>query len=94
MVETYLIDIGLPNGVGFMAVKVSKALLGPGSDVLIGMDIISQGDFSITNQSGTTVFSFRVPSLHTVDFVQQHNEGMLRLKLAQSGKGGFRKKKK
>lgn len=37
-------------------------------DLIIGMDIITQGDFSITNMDGRTVFSFRVPSLHIVDF--------------------------
>lgn len=93
-VETYLIDVGLPNSVGFRAVTVSKAILGPGSDVLIGMDIISSGDFSITNQNGNTVFSFRVPSCHTVDFVLEHNNGLIKYKMAQAGKGGFRQHKK
>lgn len=93
-VETYLIDIGLPNGVAFSAVQVSRAILGPGSDVLVGMDIISMGDFSITNQNGNTVFSFRVPSCHTVDFVQEHNNGMIKYKMALAGKGGFRQPKK
>jgi hypothetical protein len=93
-VETYLINIGLPNGIGFQALKVSKANLGAGLDVLIGMDIISSGDFSITNHNNSTVFSFRVPSSHTIDFVKEHQEGMIRLKMAQSGKGGFRQGKK
>lgn len=37
-------------------------------DLIIGMDIMTQGDLSITNMEGRTVFSFRIPSLHMVDF--------------------------
>ena len=37
-------------------------------DVLIGMDIISRGDFSITNFEGRTVFSFRIPSKGVIDY--------------------------
>lgn len=92
--ETYMVNIGLPNGVQFAMVKVAKGRLGAGADVLIGMDIISQGDFSITNQNGKTVFSFRIPSAHTVDFVKQHNEAALREHISRSGKGSFRNKKK
>lgn len=88
--ETYVINIGLPNNVGFAMVQVTKANLGDSNDVLIGMDIISQGDFSITNKDGNTVFSFRIPSSVRIDFVKEHNEGALRARIAGSGKGGFR----
>lgn len=37
-------------------------------DLIIGMDIMTQGDLSLTNMEGRTVFSFRIPSLHVVDF--------------------------
>lgn len=40
-------------------------------DMLIGMDIISQGDFALTNRDGRTVFSFQIPSTHLYDFVKQ-----------------------
>lgn len=90
--ETYLVNIGLPNGVQFGMLKVTKGNLGASVDVLVGMDVITQGDFSITNQ-GNTVFSFRIPSAHTVDFVKQQNEAALKDRIANSGKGGFRKKK-
>ncbi len=43
-------------------------------DVLIGMDIISQGDFSITNFEGRTVFSFRIPSAGVIDYCKQMQE--------------------
>lgn len=38
-------------------------------DLLIGMDVITIGDFSITNLNARTVFSFRFPSSHEVDYV-------------------------
>ena len=37
-------------------------------DAIFGMDIISLGDFAITNQNGQTTFSFRVPSSQTIEF--------------------------
>lgn len=38
---------------------------------LVGMDIISKGNFAISNENGHTVFSFMIPSAFSVDFVQQ-----------------------
>lgn len=37
-------------------------------DVLIGMDVISQGDFAVTTHLGVTKVSFRVPSCGHVEF--------------------------
>jgi hypothetical protein len=39
-----------------------------GIDVLIGMDIISLGDFAISNFDGKTQFSFRIPSQRHVEY--------------------------
>lgn len=75
MQNTYLVMIGLPNGVlveGIVATEV-PALSG-NCDALIGMDIIGLGDFSITNYKGNTCMSFRVPSQHEVDYVAQANK--------------------
>jgi hypothetical protein len=69
----HLVNIGLPNGVGFYSVSVLECELN-GIDVLVGMDIISMGDFSITNTGGKTVFSFRFPSLQRIDFVEADNK--------------------
>lgn len=73
MVKTYVVNIGLLNHVQISMVQVSEAVLN-GFDVLIGMDIITLGDFSITNVDGKTIFSFRVPSTETIDYVQQENQ--------------------
>lgn len=71
-VDTYFVHIGLPNGVMIPNVLVSCADLGANIDILIGMDIISLGDFSITNVKGKTLFSFRIPSVSEVDFVEEY----------------------
>ena len=66
----YKVNIMLPNNVGFYEIKVTQAKL-TSADVLIGMDIISSGDFSITNVDNKTTFSFRVPSVKRIDYVEE-----------------------
>lgn len=73
-VDTYFIDIGLPNGMAIQQILVSCADLGQDIDVLIGMDIISLGDFSITNFNGRTTFTFRIPSIVETDFVEEYKK--------------------
>lgn len=40
-------------------------------DLLIGMDIISEGDFAISTYEGKTSFSFRIPSKGLIDFTKE-----------------------
>jgi predicted aspartyl protease len=70
IVNVYAINLFLPNQVGFQFVRVTEGVLN-GFDLLIGMDIITIGDFSISNVGGKTTFSFRVPSVKEVDFVSE-----------------------
>jgi predicted aspartyl protease len=70
-VNTYLINVYLPNGIAVPGVRVITAVLTGNAEMLIGMDIISLGDFSITNLQGKTCFSFRIPSIQEVDFVEE-----------------------
>lgn len=70
IVNVYAINLFLPNQVAFQFVKVTEGILS-GFDLLIGMDIITTGDFSITNVGGKTTFSFRFPSVKEVDFVHE-----------------------
>ena len=42
--------------------------------MLIGMNIITKGDFAITNYLGNTTMSFRVPSLQKIDFVTREKK--------------------
>ena len=69
----YLVNVMLPHKVGFQYIRVTEGKLN-GFDVLIGMDIISQGDFVITNSNKNTTFSFRTPSCECIDFVEETNK--------------------
>ena len=69
-VETFLVNIRLPNNVGFSPLRVTLGELGD-ADLLIGMDIINQGDFAVTNSQNKTKFSFRIPSQADIDFVAE-----------------------
>lgn len=68
--NVYMVSIGLPNGVGFPNVTVTECIL-KDADVLIGMDIIADGDFAVTNKGGVTKFSYRHPSIEHIDFVEE-----------------------
>jgi predicted aspartyl protease len=68
VVNQYYVNIFLPNQVAFKFILVTEGVLGD-VDVLIGMDIITKGDFAVTNFGGKTTFSFRVPSLNEIDLI-------------------------
>ncbi|MDR0829441.1 MAG: retroviral-like aspartic protease family protein [Prevotellaceae bacterium] len=70
LVDTYMIDIQLINNIEFCSLHVTEGLF-TDTDVLIGMDIISQGDFAITSHENNTKLSFQVPSTHNIDFVKE-----------------------
>jgi len=67
----HLVNIGLPNKVMFQMWRVSKVSLHGGIDVLIGMDILGIGDFTVTHYNGNTTFSFCCPSRREIDFVTE-----------------------
>lgn len=73
LMNTYLVNITLPGNVMIQGVRVTEANIADGVDVLIGMDIITMGDFSVTNFEGKTVMSFRMPSCCEIDFVPEAN---------------------
>lgn len=66
---TYVIDIVLPDEVKINNLKVTGGKLGD-TDVLIGMDIITRGDFAVSNYNGQLRFTYREPSLQPIDFVK------------------------
>ena len=70
--EQYLVDIYLPNKIRFAAVVADKMAKTDATAVecVIGMDIIRHGDCSVAHKDGKTMFSFRVPSLGGVDYVE------------------------
>lgn len=75
-VNTYFVNLTLnKTGISLdIVVTECDALSADNSiGVLVGMDVISKGDFSITNFQGKTVMSFRVPSMEKVDYVAKLN---------------------
>jgi hypothetical protein len=61
IVDVAKVSIGLPNFVMVKEVNVMICSLNQGFDLIIGMDIILLGDFSISNGGGKTLFSFAIP---------------------------------
>ena len=63
----YLVNLFLPNHTIINRVQVAEGVL-KGCDMLIGMDVITLGDFVISNYDNKTTFTFRMPSLTKFDF--------------------------
>ena len=88
-------DLLLPNNVHVPDVPVVDTEIGDqGIDVLIGMDIISMGDFAVSNHDGKLVFTFRIPSIKTTDYVVEAKAEEVRAMIQQHGKGNTRKRHK
>lgn len=81
--SVFLVGIYLPNGVAFGEVPVTLGECGD-ADVLVGMDIISLGDFAVTNLGGHTTFTFRIPSQSDIDFTEEAQRSYRRLRRRQS----------
>jgi len=70
----YLVDILLPNRVIMPGILVTETNgLSGNSEVLIGMDIIAEGDMSVSHGNRSTVFTFQLPSTHDTDYVTETN---------------------
>lgn len=72
--NTYLVNIYIPEKVIFQGIEVTEGVLYGEIEMLIGMDIITSGDFVITHNQGKTKMSFGIPSIRSYDFVQKINE--------------------
>jgi predicted aspartyl protease len=64
--STFLINIILPplnaeKQVRIIDINAAEGDLGPDTDMLIGMDVISIGDFAVENDGGKTCYSFCLP---------------------------------
>ena len=72
--DVYKVNLYLPNKVVLPKINVASGV--PANcDMLIGMDVISLGDFAVSNYGGKTTFSFRLPSFGEIDFCK---DGYLR----------------
>jgi hypothetical protein len=65
--STYLIHVGLPSGDIVTNVFASE-FDGEDYDLIVGMDVIQNGDLAVTNLNDATTFSFRIPSKKVIDF--------------------------
>ena len=76
-VDTFCVDTMLPNNVNFEGIIVIDSEIGSQTaggepiGMLVGMDIIGRGDFAVTNHNGRTIFTYRCPSVGSIDFVNQ-----------------------
>jgi len=50
---------------------VVEAEVGENYHVLIGMDIIVRGNFSVSSYEGKTSFSFQIPATERIDFLSR-----------------------
>ncbi len=70
-VPEHIIDITLPNNLHIPMIPAVEFVGAPNFDILIGMDLITLGDFAITNAGRTSCVSFRFPpaSVH-IDYIK------------------------
>jgi hypothetical protein len=77
--NAYSIDITLRSMVSFLNIHAGEFAENGRFDIIIGMDILTRGDLAITNGSGRTVVSFRVPPdpehIDYVKFAKQSDTG-------------------
>lgn len=69
IVRAFVVDVALTDDIIMNNVLVCESKIGLQKiDLLIGMNILSKGDFAVSNFSGRTVFAFRSPSCGDVNF--------------------------
>ena len=61
----------MPNKIRVRGVTVTEAVLMDDTEMLIGMDIIALGDFSVTNLGRKSCMSFRIQSVKKIDYVEE-----------------------
>ncbi|GAI99903.1 unnamed protein product, partial [marine sediment metagenome] len=67
----YKINIYLPNSVYIPFINATEGIINGQFDLIIGMDIITLGDFAISNINNQSVVTFRVPSMRETDYVAE-----------------------
>jgi len=75
LVDVVLITLELPNSVIKKNIKVAVCNITSNYGMIIGMDIITLGDFALSNNKDQTLFSFAVPPFQEkIDFTKRKNE--------------------
>ena len=90
-VDVYDVAIILPNKVKFDKVKVLSTSSIGGCDILIGMDIITAGDFAITNINNKTTVSFCIPSYKEICFVKNTTKANIKARRIKKNQMAKRK---
>lgn len=81
LANTYLINIVLPNRIQIAELNVTECNIN-NCDMLIGMDVISLGDFTISNHGQKTLFCFSIPPHHNkIDLVEKSIKSNKRSKI-------------
>ncbi len=68
--NAFLVNLYLPNMVCITFLKIAEVAGISGADILIGMDVIGSGDFSVFTDNEKTVMTYRFPSIGGTDFVE------------------------
>ncbi len=58
--EVFFLSIALSPDIVFTDIRVTNGYFPPDFDVIIGLDLITQGDFRLRNENGKTVIEFLV----------------------------------
>jgi predicted aspartyl protease len=74
-VDIVVITLELPNRVIKKTIRVAVCNITSSAEMIIGMDIISLGDFALSNGDNQTLFSFAAPPFHNkIDFSKRQDE--------------------
>ena len=66
----FMLDVSLPSSVTIPSVRVAEFFDTGAFELIIGMDIITMGDFAVTNTDFKTTVSFRTPPADApIDFM-------------------------
>ena len=75
VVDVVLITLELPNSVIKKNIKVAVCNITSKVGMILGMDIISMGDFALSNGNEQTLISFAFPPFQEmIDFTKRQNE--------------------
>jgi hypothetical protein len=75
LAEIAFVSVLFPSKAVISDIRVAICPITPNTNMLIGMDIISQMDFAVTNGGGQTQFSFAIPSFKSrIDFEKRLDE--------------------
>ena len=76
-VNVYAVNFSLAPDQPGINIRVAEARLDH-CDMLVGMDVISSGDFVVTRHKGKARMTFRAPSIGNFDFIEEFDKQVKR----------------